>query len=285
MKGHEDIIVTQDLSIRNSMGNVIQWRYGDNGVSLTEIERLPLKFFGESKKSIKAKYEWSDDELKSSIGPRVYKQEIADKKVGPMTEQLCKNELTKLTNFYGLLHQRFYKYKAAFSDIIVYAPVDIERTITNYKMQFSKSEDHIEKDLGPRYIINEVDILCAELPKMFRFHRHSEFVATERERRNKSVEKFDPQEFNKSLDYFTSDQNAVLLFEIYLRSILSSKRLLTEYKVSKFIFEKVLDRIRVAFNKAVAPAGDMVGPIASQSIAEPVKLVWRVWNREILQVY
>lgn len=271
MKGHEDIIVTQDMSIRNSMGNVIQWRYGDNGVSLTEIERLPLKFFGESKKSIKAKYEWSDAELKAAVGPRVYKQEIADKKVGPMTERLCKNELAKLTNFYNLLHQRFYKYKAAFSDIIVYAPVDIERTITNYKMQFSKSDDHIEKDLGPRYIVNEVDILCAELPKMFKFHRHSEFVAAERERRTKSVETFDPEEYNRNLDNLTPDQNAVLLFEVYLRSILSSKRLLTEFKVSKFIFDKVLERIRVAFNKAISPAGDMVGPIASQSIAEPVK--------------
>jgi len=264
-------LVTQDLSVRNSMGNVIQWRYGDNGMILTEIERLPLKFFGESKKSIKVKYEWTTDELKKSVGTRVYKQEVADKKVGPMTEQLCKNEVAKLSNFYELLHHRFYKYKAAFSDIIVYAPVDIERTITNYKMQFSKSEDHIEKDLGPKYIVNEVDILCAELPKMFYNHQHSVFVAAERERREKKVEKFDPLIYNAGLDTFSPDQNAVILFEIYLRSILSSKRLLTEYKVSKFIFDKVLDWIRVAFNKAIAPAGDMVGPIASQSIAEPVK--------------
>lgn len=269
MKGNEDILVTQDLSVRNSMGNVIEWRYGDNGMSLTEIERLPLKFFGESKKSIKAKYEWAD-ELKATVGPRVYKQEIADKKLGPMVEQLCKNELTKLTMFYNLLHHRFYKYKAAFSDIIVYSPVDIERTITNYKMQFTSGGEDVEKDLGPRYIINEVDILCAELPLMFSFHRHSEFVAAERERRGTKVEKFDPEEYTESLDGFNAKQNAVILFEIYLRSILSSKRLLTEFKISKFIFDKVLDRIRVAFNMAIAPAGDMVGPIASQSIAEPI---------------
>jgi hypothetical protein len=201
-----------------------------------------------------------------------------------MTEQLCKNEVAKLTNFYELLHQRFYKYKAAFSDIIVYAPVDIERTITNYKMQFSKSEDHIEKDLGPKYIVNEVDILCAELPKMFYNHHHSEFVAAERERREKKVEKFDPLIYNAGLDTFSPDQNAVILFEIYLRSILSSKRLLTEYKVSKFIFDKVLDWIRVAFNKAIAPAGDMVGPIASQSIAEPVTQM-SIHKDEMVNVY
>lgn len=274
IKGHEDILVTQNMSTRNAMGNVIQWRYGDTGVTITDIERLPLRFFKESKKTLQNLYAWDDSIMKNAVGSRIFKQEISDAKIGPMTKQLVENELTKLTNFYHLLHSRFFKYQT--DDIIVYAPVNIDRTITNFKMQYSSKSSHtgsdeaLERDLSPRYIINEVDILCAELPKMFHYHKHSEFVAAERERRNKKVDRFDAQKYNDSLENFNHDQNAVLLFEIYLRSLLSSKRLLTEFKVSKFIFDKILDRIRVAFNLAISAPGDMVGPQGSQSIAEPV---------------
>lgn len=267
IKGHEDILVTQNMSVRNAMGNVIQWRYGDTGVTITEIERLPLKFFKESKKTMKELYAWTDDLLKETVGSRVHKQEINDPKIGPMTKQLIEDELTKLMNFYHLLHTRFFKYQT--DDITVYAPVNIDRTITNYTMQYTGS-GMIERDLSPRYIINEVDILCAELPKMFHYHKHSEFVAAERERRDKKVDRFDAQKYNESLVNLDHDQNAVLLFEIYLRSLLSSKRLISEFKISKFIFDKILERIRVAFNSAICNPGDMVGPQGSQSIAEPV---------------
>jgi DNA-directed RNA polymerase II subunit RPB1 len=268
IKGHEDILVTQNMSVRNAMGNVIQWRYGDTGITITEIERLPLKFFKESKKTLHDIYVWSDKGLQDDVGKRIYTQEISDTKIGPMTKQLIENELTKLMNFYHLLHTRFFKYQT--DDIIVYAPVNIDRTITNYKMQYNKSDKIVEHDLSPKYIINEVDILCAELPKMFHFHQHSEFVTAEREKRNKKVDKFDAKKYNDSLIHFNHDQNAVLLFEIYLRSILSSKRLISEFKISKFIFDKVLERIRVAFNKVISNPGDMIGPQGSQSIAEPV---------------
>lgn len=85
------------------------------------------------------------------------------------------------------------------------------------------------------------------------------------------------KELEKSLvvvrgkDHITEEaqDNASLLFKILLRSTLSTRRVLEEYKLSEQAFKWVVGEIESQFQRALVAPGEMVGTIAAQSIGEP----------------
>ena len=63
--------------------------------------------------------------------------------------------------------------------------------------------------------------------------------------------------------------NATLLMNILLRSYLSSKRITEEFKLSEEAFDWLLGEIETRFQQAKTQPGEMVGPLAAQSLGEP----------------
>ena len=66
-----------------------------------------------------------------------------------------------------------------------------------------------------------------------------------------------------------AQENATLLFNILLRSTLSSKRMAEEYKLNSEAFEWLLGEIETRFQQAHVKPGEMVGALAAQSLGEP----------------
>lgn len=66
-----------------------------------------------------------------------------------------------------------------------------------------------------------------------------------------------------------AQENATLLFNILLRSTLASKVVARVHHLSAVAFDWLLGEIEARFTMSMAHPGEMVGPIAAQSIGEP----------------
>lgn len=70
-----------------------------------------------------------------------------------------------------------------------------------------------------------------------------------------------------------AQRNSTLLFGILLRSTLSTKRVLTEFKLSEPAFQWLLGEISSRFAQSLVAPGEMIGCVAAQSIGEPATQV------------
>ncbi len=76
-------------------------------------------------------------------------------------------------------------------------------------------------------------------------------------------------ENKNSLKYKDEMASKNLLF-IALHNFLNPKKCLLEYKIDKFKFDTIIDKIMYDFNNAVIDPGETVGILAAQSLGEPV---------------
>ena len=126
-------------------------------------------------------------------------------------------------------------------DATVFLPVNIRRTIQNAQQIF-----HIDfrkaSDLPPAEILTSIDELSSRL------------VVCRGED-----------------DHLTrqAQDNATLLFRIFLRSNFAVRRVLEEHHLNREAFEWVLGEVEAKFNASLAAPGEMCGTLAAQSIGEP----------------
>ncbi len=66
-----------------------------------------------------------------------------------------------------------------------------------------------------------------------------------------------------------ANKDATTLMKILLRSYLSSRRITEVFKMSDEAFDWLLGEIETRFQQAKTQPGEMVGPLAAQSIGEP----------------
>jgi DNA-directed RNA polymerase II subunit RPB1 len=59
------------------------------------------------------------------------------------------------------------------------------------------------------------------------------------------------------------------LFHILLRFYLAPRRCIMEYRLSQGLFDELIEEIRYKYIKSMVHTGEMVGPLAAQSIGEP----------------
>jgi DNA-directed RNA polymerase II subunit RPB1 len=67
----------------------------------------------------------------------------------------------------------------------------------------------------------------------------------------------------------SDSENGMLLFQIMLRAYLSPKQILKVHKFNRVAFDYLTANIEIQFDNAMVQPGEMVGPIAAQSIGEP----------------
>ena len=137
---------------------------------------------------------------------------------------------------------------------IIHLPVNLERLLLNCKQIFEMRPDYgmrstQKSDLTPMYLVEEVKKLCDSL--------------TIYPGRTKPV-RFDKYKFVEE-----SNNNATQLCKIYLRSILSAKRLIIEENFTMASFDWLLGEIKNRFESSLAHPGEVVGSIAAHSLGEP----------------
>ena len=70
--------------------------------------------------------------------------------------------------------------------------------------------------------------------------------------------------------YVTKPKQGTFYIELLVRAFLSPKPLIMGMRMKKGVFEWVVGEVRKYFKEGIAPAGEMVGIIAAQSVGEPL---------------
>ncbi|KAF3333639.1 DNA-directed RNA polymerase II subunit 1-like protein [Carex littledalei] len=235
VKAMEDIMVKYDGTVRNSLGDVIQFLYGEDGMDAVWIESQKLD-------SLK---------MKKSAFDNVYKYEFDDESWNPsymLPEHV--EDLRTIREFRNVFDAEVQKLEAdrfqlgteiaTTGDNSWHMPVNLKRLIWNAQKTF-KIDMRRPSDMHPMEIVEAID----KLQERLKVVPGDDFLSIE------------------------AQKNATLLFNILLRSTFSSKRVLSEYRLTREAFEWVVGEIESRFLQSLVAPGEMIGCVAAQSIGEP----------------
>ncbi|MCJ1311030.1 DNA-directed RNA polymerase II subunit rpb1 [Agyrium rufum] len=234
VKAMEDVMAKYDGTVRNSLGDIIQFVYGEDGLDGAHIEPQALDIIACSDAQFKKRFRVDLTDPIYTISPDVLEQ--AKSLAGDMEVQALLDaeweELQKARDF--LRHKR----TTDSEDLQL--PINIIRIIETARTTF-KIKAGSRSDLHPANVIPEVEALLDRL-----------VVVRGEDRLSKEAQ-----------------ENATLLFKAHLRSRLAFKRLVIEQSLNKLAFQNVLGEIENRFGRAIVNPGEMVGVLAAQSIGEP----------------
>ena len=234
IKAMEACMVNYDGTVRNSVGQLIQLRYGEDGLAGEAVEFQQLKTITLSNSSFENKFKFdpsNERQMRKLFTDEVLREMVGQSDVVAEIER----EWQQLIKDRESLRQIFPK-----GNTKVVLPCNLERMIWNARKIF-----HISKrnpiDLNPmKMIIGVRELLkkCIVVPGDDRLSQQA-------------------------------NENATILFQCLVRSTLCTKMVSETHKLSEEGFDWLLGEIESKFQQAQAYPGEMVGAMAAQSLGEP----------------
>ena len=236
VKALEDVVAKYDGTVRNSLGDIVQFVYGEDGLDAVHIEPQKLDIITCSHEQFEKKFrvDLMDPRQEASISPDYLEQ--ANEIAGDLEVQAFFDE-----EFEQLQAARDFLRKNKQDDNEqLQLPINVLRIIDTAKTIF-KIKNGARSNLHPAEVIPQVMELLERLVVV----RGDDELSKE------------------------AQHNATLLFKAQLRSRLAFKRLVKENSLNKLAFQHVLGEIESRFSRALVNPGEMVGVLAAQSIGEP----------------
>lgn len=236
IKAMEDVSVRYDGTVRNSLGTVIQFLYGEDGMDACFVEKQTLECMNMDNKKLEAVYKFQVDHR--DFGVNILTPEIIqDMKTNPITREKLEKEYAQIMEDRNMLRKIIPSGEDSWP-----LPVNLKRLIWNAQKIF-----HIDlfapTKLSPVTIIDSLNQLIQNIRKLVIFGE-------------------DPLSLDAQI-------SATTLFSILLRSTLSSKRVIEEFRLDESSFKFLLGEIESRFSRSLVQPGENVGAIAAQSIGEP----------------
>ncbi|KAF3037910.1 DNA-directed RNA polymerase II subunit rpb1 [Didymella heteroderae] len=237
VKALEDVMVKYDGTVRNSMGDIVEFIYGEDGLDGAHIEKQKLDIITSSE----AKFEktFKLDVVSSGKPPIPTSQlEVAAEIQGDVEVQQYLDE-----EFETIKADREYLRTIIDDDDSqqFQLPLNIQRMIESAQARFGIKPQQDRSNLQPIETITKVRGLLDRLVVI----RGDDQISKE------------------------AQASATYLFKSHLRSRLAFKRLVVEYRLNKKALDYVLGELEERFLKAAVAPGEMVGVLAAQSIGEP----------------
>ncbi|XP_053949048.1 DNA-directed RNA polymerase II subunit RPB1 [Anastrepha obliqua] len=234
IKAMESVMVNYDGTVRNSVGQLIQLRYGEDGLAgeTVEFQNLPTVKLSNKAFEKRFRFDWSNE--------RYMRKVFTDDVIKELSES--GNALPELEIEWDQLCHDRQALREIFpnGDSKVVLPCNLQRMIWNVQKIF-----HINKrmptDLSPLRVINGVRDLLQRC-----------VIVVGNDRLSKQA-----------------NENATLLFQCLVRSTLCTKYVAEEFRLSTEAFEWLIGEIETRFQQAQANPGEMVGALAAQSLGEP----------------
>jgi DNA-directed RNA polymerase beta' subunit len=229
VKGLEDLKVEYDGTVRNNMGKIVQFTYGDDGAETTRVENQSIQLVNMSIDDIYMYYDLvgiNDGENKDLM--QIYTTDTAKrfKKQRDETKLMCKTRIEKLIEYRDELVDKVFKFK---NENTIKAPIAFQHIVQNIQGQMNITANSAI-DITPLEFIAVCDETLAKLKKMF---------------------------------------NVTRLFEILFSFNLSPKEILIKKRFNKQAVTVLMEHIILNYKKSIVHPGEMVGVIAGQSIGEP----------------
>ncbi|KNA21792.1 hypothetical protein SOVF_040130 [Spinacia oleracea] len=235
VKAMEDIMVKYDGTVRNSLGDVIQFLYGEDGMDAVWIESQKLDSLKMKKSEFDATYRYEID-AENWEPDYMLKEHVDDLKSIREFRNVFDAEVQKLEVDRCQLATDI----ATTGDNSWPLPVNLKRLLWNAQKTF-KVDMREKSGMHPMEIVEAVD----KLQERLRVVPGDDFLSKE------------------------AQKNATLFFNILLRSTLSSKRVLKEFRLNREAFDWVIGEIESRFLQSLVAPGEMIGCVAAQSIGEP----------------
>ncbi|KAJ6451309.1 DNA-directed RNA polymerase II, subunit 1 [Mycena sanguinolenta] len=236
VKALEDVMLCYDGTVRNSLGDVIQFIYGEDGMDGGFVEKQDVRTFACADSAFRHDYRVDVMDGENGFTTGVLEPKLDNSSLE--LQMQLDEEYAQLLEDRQLM--RAFIFPRAEPNTSFYLPVNLLRIIQNARQIF-----HIDQrqpsDLDPAYIIDSVKELGDEL-----------IVVPGDDPLSKQAQ-----------------QDAILRFQIQLRATFACRRVLEQYHLTREAFDWVLGEVESKFNQAIAHPGEMCGTLAAQSIGEP----------------
>lgn len=236
VKALEDVMVCYDGTVRNSLGDLIQFVYGEDGMDGAFIEKQNIETYALNNREFEHDYRVDVTDPSGGFLPGVLQVGIDDSSLELQAK--LDEEFGQLSEDRRLLREFIFPRQDP--SVNRYLPVNLQRIVQN-AMQIFHIDRRKPSDLEPTYIVDSVRNLTERLIV---------------------VRGDDPLTHE-------AQNNATMLFRTHLRATFATRRVLERYHLTKEAFEWVLGEVESKFNQALAHPGEMCGTLAAQSIGEP----------------
>ncbi|KAH3683659.1 hypothetical protein WICPIJ_005343 [Wickerhamomyces pijperi] len=234
VKALEDIMVHYDGTTRNSLGNIIQFIYGEDGLDAGHVEKQAIDTLPGEDSAFERRYRIDLINDFNKLNPALL--ESGRDIIGNFELQgLLDEEYNQLLQDRKLLREVFSDGEHSWP-----LPVNIRRIL-----QKASSVFHVDKSKASDLTLKEIVEGVQGLMKNLKVLRGENPLVKE------------------------AQENATVLFQCLLRSRLACRPLLQEWGLNRQAFYWVLGEIEAQFQRAVVHPGEMVGVVAAQSIGEP----------------
>lgn len=235
VKALEDLSAGYDGTVRNSLGDIIQFLYGEDGLDAMCIEKQRLGILKMSDAEYEKKYR-----LDLASPPEWFKKEYeygneltGDKDSMDLLDSEW-DELVKCRREVRVVN------KTKLGEEMMQLPLNVGRIIEMAKRTFNIRETD-RSNLRPSDVVPVIQNMLSNM---------------------KIVRGKDPISHE-------ADHNATILFKALLRSRLSFKEIVKEHRLNKLAFDYILGELQSRWDRAFVNPGEMVGVLAAQSIGEP----------------
>ena len=236
VKAMEDVMVKYDGTVRNSVGDVIQFLYGEDGMAAEQIESQKLDSLRMNKRTFEETYRVDEKDRRTAewLAP-AWLEELEN---SAEARDVLAAELAQLAADRAEMHREL----VPSGEASIHLPVNLSRIIWNAQKKFAGAGKRaVVTDLSPVEIVESLRKLSARLVVV-------------------------PGDDVLSVE---AQVRATTLFNILLRSKFAAKRVLCEHRLNAAAFHWVLGEVEARFKAAIAVPGEMIGTVAAQSIGEP----------------
>ncbi len=250
IKATEDMMVNYDGTVRNAVGRILQFQYGDSGADTVKQYEYKFKLMEMGNEEVGSKYGMSKEELGRVKGWSESDNKDFIKLMISIRDNLRKTQIKTTMNYLTLSTSYM-------------LPVNLNRILDNFR-----NGDNSNKTVctEPKFIID----LIKEILEPYNTRL---YCMTENEMKDKNSVKYQ------------DDQVAKTAFGYALTDLFAPKKCIFQYKLSKEQLGEIKNEIIKSFNKSIVEPGEMVGIIAAQSLGEPVTQLMLNsldWEQEIM---
>ncbi|KAF8820027.1 Dna-directed Rna polymerase II RPB1 [Cardiosporidium cionae] len=240
IKAMEDVLVSYDRTVRNSLGDVLQFLYGEDAMNAEFVEDqvLDIMWLDNNRFDRIYKHNFIDESYGSNwiLDSKIRSNIMMDYK----QQSILEEEYTKLKS----LKERICKEVFPDGNLKQHMPVNMHRLLEFSLAQFPATDTE-RKKLNPVDIAVRVNQLIDEKMRIVTSTKEDDIISA------------------------NVDENAKLLISSHLRSILNSRFLMEHERMGESALEWLFGEVERQFNRALAHPGECVGAIAAQSIGEP----------------
>jgi len=238
MKSMEAVSLRYDGTVRNSNGDMIQMRYGEDGMDGAAVEHQKIPLLKESNKTFENDHRFDPQ------------RELTRSFLRKFVDDTIVNELSTSADAIRQLELEFEDLQITRNTMrglfrtgenSALFPCNLPRLLWNARKQF-KCDPRKPSDLDPLHVIDSVQKLMKRLVVYAGEDPISQFA----------------------------QQASILSFGAYLKGTLSSKKVMIEHRLTREAFDWLIGEVEAKFNAGLAHPGEMVGALAAESLGEPI---------------